>query len=330
MTILRPTTDGLITIRPPHPGEAEALIAGRDVEFHRFLGEGDPEPKPLGCIELGGNGVGDNVIGWVDYDLDRSWLKPGEVNVGYNVFAPHRGRGYATRAVQLLMHHLAVDTDHRVATLLIDAKNSRSLALADRARFPRVPDLDGHPYFKRPVPPLTYSDGVVTIRRLGPDDLDTHIEATDDLQISWLWLPGERESWEAMSTAAQRAHMLRYLERAGASFGVGPKWIFAADTADAQYVAYIDCDLANDHVPLGEANISYTAHPAHRGIGHVRRAVALLLDFLRDHTGAREAHIIPDDENEASLRVAHAAGAVETEAWVNDQGRTLVRHVIDL
>ncbi len=190
MAALRPTTDGVVEIRPPRRGDAGLLIAGRDEVFRRFMGEGSPEPQPTGCIVAGGE-----VVGWVDFDIDRAWLEPGEVNLGYNVFAPHRGKGYATRAVQLLLHHLAVDTGHRTATLLIDPVNHRSLALASRARFGRCGDLDGNPHFKRPVPPLTYTDGTVTIRPQRVEDLDLDLEAKDDEQIHWLWLPGQRASW---------------------------------------------------------------------------------------------------------------------------------------
>lgn len=275
--MLRPTTDGVVTIRPPEPGDAATLIAGRDAEFHRFLGPGSDSPEPVGCIVVDGA-----VVGWVDHDDERSWLEPGEVNLGYNVFADHRGRGIATRAVRLLVHHLAVDTRDRVATVLIDPQNARSLALARRAGFSEWSDLDGNPYGKRPVPPLSYSDGVVTIRR--------HEESDH-------------------------------------AFGSGPKWTFAVDTADTPYVADVDCDLANPHVPAGEANISFAAHPAHRGRGHVARAVRLALRFLGDHTGAREAHLVVDIDNTASLRVAAAVGAVEVGRADRD-GRTMVDHVV--
>jgi RimJ/RimL family protein N-acetyltransferase len=45
---------------------------------------------------------------------------------------PTGGHGYATRAVRLLLRHLAVRTDYTVASLLIDPGNARSLALAAR------------------------------------------------------------------------------------------------------------------------------------------------------------------------------------------------------
>jgi RimJ/RimL family protein N-acetyltransferase len=89
-------------------------------------------------------------------------------------------------------------------------------------------------------------------------------------------------------------------------------------------VGHVVCDLANEHVPLGEANSSYTIWPEHRGRGYAARATRLLVEFLCDHTGARELHVLVDPDNEASLRVARALGAVEVE-------RThLVRHVLPL
>lgn len=148
MRSLQPTTDGVVVIRPSEPGDAELLIAGRDAEFHRWMGAGDPEPRPTACIV-----VADEVIGWVDYDIDRDWLAPGEVNVGYHVFAFHRGHGYASRAVGLLLHHLAVDTEHTVATLLIDHQNERSLALAARTGFALSGEIGQSVLLKRSLPP---------------------------------------------------------------------------------------------------------------------------------------------------------------------------------
>jgi RimJ/RimL family protein N-acetyltransferase len=328
MTVLTSITDGIVTLRAATADDVPALIAGRDAEWRRFLGPGAPNPRPTACIIVDGD-----VIGWVDYDVDRTWLEPGEVNLGYHVFAPHRGRGFATRSVQLLMHHLACATQYHTATLLIHPENVRSLALAARTRFTRRGDLDGNPYFKRAIPPLTYSDGVVTIRRQRIDDIDADLEAKDDTQIDWLWLPGQRDAWERMTHDEQRAHALRGLAHNRATFGHGPKWTFAVDTAATQndaaatYVAYVDCDLANPYVPRGAANISYSAHPAYRGRGYVARAVRLLLGFLRDHTGAREAHLIIDTQNTASLRVARAVGAEPREQWRDAEGHQRVRYV---
>jgi len=191
-------------------------------------------------------------------------------------------------------------------------------------------DHDGNPYFKRPVPPLAYSDGVVTIRRRSVEDLERDLEAKDEEQIRWLWLPGQREAWEAMTASQRRAHARAGLQSDHDGFGSGPKWCFSVDAGAEPGVAYVDCDLANEHVPAGEANISYAAHPAHRGRGHVSRAVRLVLRFLRDHTGAREAHILVDLDNGPSARVAAAVGASERERWRTDAGRTMLRHVVSV
>ncbi|MEO6125243.1 MAG: GNAT family N-acetyltransferase [Ilumatobacteraceae bacterium] len=325
MTELRPTTDGIVTIRSPRVDDAATLIAGRDDEFHRFLAFGDTDPQPVGVIE-----VDDTVIGWVDSETHQSWLLPGEVNIGYNVFAAHRGSGNATRAVQLLIHHLAVTGDADTATLLIDADNARSLALANRIGCIRQPDFDLNPYFKRPIPPLSYTDGVITIRPRAERDLGADIESQDDEQIDWLWQPGERETWESLTPELQRAHVLQSLQTTIAAFGAGPKWTFTVDTADDEAVAIIDCNLANEDVPRGQANIAYATHPIHRGRGHVTRSVRLIEQFLRDHTGCREAYLVIDQRNTNSLRVAHSLGALPDKRWTDNLGHTFIRHVIPI
>lgn len=55
---------------------------------------------------------------------------------------------------------------------------------------------------------ISYTDGVLTIRTLGPDDLEQHLSAVDDAQMNWLWDPGDREKYEARTPEAQRAGML--------------------------------------------------------------------------------------------------------------------------
>ena len=143
-----PTTDGVVTLRAPVPGDAAVLVAGRDAEFHRWLGPGAEEPQPTACIIVDGD-----VVGWVDHDTDadHGWLRPGEVNLGYHLFASARGQGHATRSLLLLLDHLTQSTDHHTATLLIDPANDRSLGVADRAGFATAGEINGQRYFKRPL-----------------------------------------------------------------------------------------------------------------------------------------------------------------------------------
>ena len=136
-------SDRSISIRPCAPEDSSVLIAGRDIESHRFLGVGATHPMPAFCIIVSGE-----VVGWVDFDTGGPWLLPGEVNIGYNVFPPHRQRGYASCAARLLFTHLAQNTHYTVATLLINRDNQASLRVARRLNCQQQPDLDGNAYFK--------------------------------------------------------------------------------------------------------------------------------------------------------------------------------------
>jgi RimJ/RimL family protein N-acetyltransferase len=139
-------TDGVVTLRAPGPGDVDLLIAGRDEEFFRWFGAGATGPNPVACVW-----VNEGLVGWVDYDLDadHDWLRSGEVNVGYYLFAAARGNGYASRAVELLLEHLARDTEHTVATLLIHPENARSLAVAHRLGFAQRGEVNEEPFFTR-------------------------------------------------------------------------------------------------------------------------------------------------------------------------------------
>ncbi len=325
MATLRPTTDGVITIRPPWPADSGPLVALRDDEFRRFLGPGSPTPHPTGCIEAAGQ-----VLGWVDHDPEPVWLAPDETNIGYALAPEARGQGHASRAVQLLVHHLAVDTALRRAVLRIHPDNAPSLRLAESLGFTPRGDLDGERLFERLVPTPTTTDRTLTIRPLDPDDLEADLAAKDDEQIRWLWLPGQRERWEALSPADQRGHALRGLETRKAEFTTGPRWSFAADTLDDRYVAFVEANLADNNIPHGEANISYSTHPAHRRQGHATRAVSLLVRFLHDHTATRLAHILADSDNAPSLGVARAVGAVEAHRRTTHDGQTMIHHTLPI
>jgi RimJ/RimL family protein N-acetyltransferase len=120
-----PLSDGVVSLRPLQAGEEHVLVAGRDAESERWLGPGNEQPRPTAVVL-----VGPELVGWVDYDTNHDWLGPLEVNIGYNIFAPYRRRGYATRAVRVLLGLLRDHTDYRRANLVIDVDNIASLGVA--------------------------------------------------------------------------------------------------------------------------------------------------------------------------------------------------------
>ena len=141
-------TDGVVEVRAPTAADSERIVAERDAESFRWFGSGGGNPRPVACIWAAGE-----LVGWVDYDRndDHDWLEPGEVNVGYCLFPAARGKGYASRAVELLLGHLARDTEHTTATLLIHPENTPSIAIAQRHDFERVDDVEGRTFWRRPL-----------------------------------------------------------------------------------------------------------------------------------------------------------------------------------
>ena len=133
-------------VRAYRASEAPLIIAGRDAAFRRFIGEGSAVPSPEFSIVVEGS-----MVGWIDYDHDddRWWLGPEEVNIGYHVFPAHRCRGYATRAVRLMLDHLRDATDWHVATLLIHPDNAPSIAVAERNGFERAADVESRTFWRR-------------------------------------------------------------------------------------------------------------------------------------------------------------------------------------
>ena len=138
-------SDGVVTLRPPQPRDEPALVAIDDEQYRRFMGE------PSGTLNATFSIVVDGeVVGWIDFDRDhRDWLDHSQVNLGYAIQQRHRRRGYATRALLLMVRHLEATTDVETATLLISEDNEASLRLPGRCGFVDAGTIDGERFFVR-------------------------------------------------------------------------------------------------------------------------------------------------------------------------------------
>jgi aromatic-L-amino-acid decarboxylase len=182
-------TDGVVTIRPPRPGDATVLVAGRDDESRRWLGEGVPDPTPMACVV-----VDDEVVGWVDYDHPRAWLPADGVNIGYGLFPGVRGRGLATRAVRLLLRRLADEAEFALASVLIDPDNGPSLAVARRVGFAPAGEVNGSRLFVRGIErDRSFHMTPDEFRRRGHETVDwiaSYLEGVGDLPVAPAVMPG--------------------------------------------------------------------------------------------------------------------------------------------
>ena len=141
-------SNGAVELRRPQADHAAVLTAARDDAFHRWLGPART-PRTLPPASSPASKLPDEFD--YDRDPDHDWLGDSEVNIGYFVFAEHRGNGYTTRTVEILLQHLARDTQYAMATSLLDQDNEMSLTVARRCRFEEQAGLGCKRYSTPPV-----------------------------------------------------------------------------------------------------------------------------------------------------------------------------------
>jgi RimJ/RimL family protein N-acetyltransferase len=152
---------------------------------------------------------------------------------------------------------------------------------------------------RHPDPPL--SDGVITLRAKGRDDVDTLVAICQDPQISrWTRVPSPytREDAEGWIAAAE-------LDRQA---GLGIDWL--AVDAQGDVVASIAVQHIRPDERVGEIGY-WVAAPA-RGRGIATRAVRLATAWALGDLGLRTLEIMTHEDNVASQCVARSAGYVET------------------
>ena len=151
----------------------------------------------------------------------------------------------------------------------------------------------------------TYTDGVVEIRPMTPDDVDAHVAGDDEEQIRWLsGGPSTRES-----SLAWIQRNMDYWSMGGPIFNFG-----VVEVATNKLIGMVEANTDAEKmegVEDGEANISYVLYPPARGRGYATRAVNLVLTFLAEKPFFA-AIIRADENNLRSTSVAKRCGFVPT------------------
>jgi RimJ/RimL family protein N-acetyltransferase len=142
-------TDGVITLRPPEPGDADAIYeACQDPEIQRWTGVPSPYErehstgylaraaaeretgKALAFLAVDDQGT---LLGnFSVMELDQ---RPGYGEIGYWVAKEARGKGVASRAVVLLRDWAAAELDLELIELIIHEGNALSQRVAERTGF---------------------------------------------------------------------------------------------------------------------------------------------------------------------------------------------------
>ncbi|MFD0405778.1 GNAT family N-acetyltransferase [Kitasatospora sp. NPDC127116] len=143
-------SDGVVTLSPLSPDDAEAHLLGEDEALVRWLNGGPgtrdgvetylrhcrEQWEASGPLRAFGIRVepGGVLAGTVDLRFAGEGLAPGQVNIAYGLYPSWRGRGLATRAVLLASRYAAAEGGVE-AVIQVEPENTASTAVAHRAGF---------------------------------------------------------------------------------------------------------------------------------------------------------------------------------------------------
>lgn len=134
--------------------DVDAHLAGEDEAMVRFSSGGRSTVEstsawilrnleswatsgPVRAFGIWDQGTG-SLCGTVDANLALSGVRPGVANISYALHPRVRGRGYASRAVKLMVEYLIAHTDVDTAIVQVDPENEASLRVPARVGFKRV------------------------------------------------------------------------------------------------------------------------------------------------------------------------------------------------
>lgn len=140
--------DGVVRLRPLRPEDADAWLAGEDDEIRRWFQfpRASNRADVAGAIEAwrrswreGGRvrhfGIWEQESGALVGGVELRDRGEGAAYVSYLVFAPHRGRGHASRAVRLAVIHAEQAMPIERLVIITDAANEASQRVALAAGF---------------------------------------------------------------------------------------------------------------------------------------------------------------------------------------------------
>lgn len=149
-------TDGVIILRPFRPKDAEAHLAGEDVEQIKWLSGGKGTLDGVRTwikknqINWQNNGPIFNfaiwdktcrsLVGMVEANTDYQSIEgisQGDTNISYGLYPNSRGKGYASRAVKLVADFLKTKRIKR-SVIRVNPKNEASVKTARRLGYEKV------------------------------------------------------------------------------------------------------------------------------------------------------------------------------------------------
>lgn len=268
----------------------------------------------------------DRLLGGVGLADVRSDRKQGEI--GYWVAPSARGRGVASEAARVLAEWCFANGLERLE-ILAAKENSASVRVAyaagfakegmrreagttrdggrrDLAAFVRLAtDPPGPaPRFLPDLPAGGLTDGVVTVRRILPSDVDDFLALHLFPEVQHVNLGPKVTPDTAKTRCDQAEYNWLAGERAQCSILDAQTGEFAGDMA-----------LFFRDTFTSQAILGYSLRPEFRGKSFARRGAVLLTDWAFEHVGLIRIIAGTFPENEASRRVLQRAG-FEREAYL--------------